>query len=287
MSYFRELFLKLRRSWIWVVLQFLLTLVLILVGLAWTRIPEKHWWQVLLTLLVPLLLLVSFLELEAGTMRSFAHDDGKRIKLVWGAMALLAWVALYWAMWAILDWCDDQIPLWAGYLNSRASAGGRATVFTYAHLQLWFTDIEWLLRWVVVPAKLIPYAMASAQWGWRLPLRRIIRFLFNWRWWLGVLAAALLAVSLPSRFFTGMPSGTVSHQVWVVIFKVAGTYLLAMTSWVLLLAWAAVLMARAKPGSDRGADEAELPAPVGSSPLREDGVKLPLPESGDDAGGHA
>lgn len=287
MSYFSDLIARLRRSWIWVVLQFGLTLVLILVGLAWTRIPEKHWWQVVLTLVVPLLLLVSLLELEAGTMRSLADDDGKRTRLVWGAMALLVWVALYWAMWSILDWCDDRIPLWAGYLNSRASAGGRATVFTYAHLQLWFTDLEWLLRWVVVPAKVIPYAMTSAQWGWRLPLRKIIRFLFNWRWWLGVLAAALLAVSLPSRLFAGMPTGTVSHQVWVVIFKVAGTYLLAMTSWVLLLAWAAVLMAHVKPGAGRGSDEAELLASVGAGSLREGGVKLPLPDIGDDDVGHA
>ena len=66
MSYFRELFLKLRRSWIWVVLQFLLTLVLIVAGLAWTRIPEKHWWQVLLTLVVPLLLLVSIVPIWRG-----------------------------------------------------------------------------------------------------------------------------------------------------------------------------------------------------------------------------
>lgn len=287
MTYFSDLVSRLRRSWIWVALQFVLTLVLILVGLAWTRIPEKHWWQVLLTLVVPLLLLVSLLELEAGTMRSFAEDDGKRVKLVWGAMALLVWVALYWAMWAILDWCDGQIPMWAGYLNSRASAGGRATVFTYAHLQLWFTDIEWLLRWVVVPAKVIPYAMASAQWGWRLPLRRIIRSLFNWRWWLAMLGAAYAGVSLPSHFFAGVPNGTVQHQVWAVIFKVAGTYLLAVMSWVLLLAWAAVLITRVKLLTGRGGEEAGVLAPVNSGPLREGDVKLPLPESGDDASGHA
>ncbi len=287
MSYFVDLVSRLRRSWIWVALQFGLTLVLILVGLVWTRIPEKNWWQVLLTMVVPLLLLVSFLELEAGTMRSFAEDDGKRVKLVWGAMTLLVWVALYWAMWAILDWCDSQIPVWAGYLNSRASAGGRATLFTYAHLQLWFTDLEWLLRWVVVPAKVIPYAMASVQWGWRWPLRRIIRFLFNWRWWLAAFAAAWIGVSLPGHFFNGLPKGTVPHQVWTVLSKVAGTYLLAVASWVLLLAWAAVLMERAKPGANRSGDENEVPVPVGSGPLREDSVKLPLPESGDHAGGHA
>ena len=112
----------------------MLTLVLIVAGLAWTRLPDKHWWQVVLTLLVPLLLAISALELEAGTMRALADDDGRRVKLVWGAWRCWCGSALFWACWAVLDWCDDQIPQWAGYLNSRASAGARATVFTYEHI---------------------------------------------------------------------------------------------------------------------------------------------------------
>ena len=48
-----------RAVWVGLQLQFGLTLVLILLGLAWTRLPDKHWWQVALTLLVPLLLAIS------------------------------------------------------------------------------------------------------------------------------------------------------------------------------------------------------------------------------------
>jgi hypothetical protein len=33
-------------------------------------------------------------------------------------------------------------------------------------------------------------------------------------------------------------------------------------------------------------DDALVAAPIGSGPLREDSVKLPLPESGNDAGGN-
>ena len=287
MSYFKDLFLRLRRGRVWVALQFGLTLVLILVGLLWTRVGEKHWWQVALTMLIPLLLAISLVELEAGTMRAFADNDGKRVKLLWGAATLLVWAAIYCAVWVLLDWCDDHIYLWAGYLNSKASPDGRATIFTFDHLQLWFTDLEWLVRWVIVPAKMIPYAMASAQWGWRLPWRRIIQFLFNWRWWLFAFAAALVGVSLPSHFFGKVPAGTVSHQVWMVIFKMAGTYLLAITSWTYSLAWAAVLMAQTRPPDLRGDDDANVLVPVGSGPLREGSVKLPLPEIGDDSGGKA
>ena len=104
MSYFADLFRRIRLSSVWVALQFGLTLLLILLVLAWTRLPDKHVWQVLLTLLVPVLLGISFLELEAGTMRALADDDGRRVKLVLGACTLLVWVALFWACWAALDW---------------------------------------------------------------------------------------------------------------------------------------------------------------------------------------
>jgi hypothetical protein len=249
-TYFKDMFGRLRQSWRWVAAQFVVTLLLILAGLAWTRLPERHVWQVLLSLLVPLLLAISVLETQAGTARSLAGDDAKRVKLVWGAMTLLVWIAVVWVAWALLDWCDDRFYQWAGYLNSKASATARAKLFTYEHIYLWMTYVEWVFRWIVVPAKVIPYAMASAQWGMRLPWRRVIRLLWNWRWWLGVTVAALVAVALPARFFAPDPYGSVSAQIWHVSLKLAANYLLAVGSWVLLLAWEAVLFGRQKPRTD-------------------------------------
>lgn len=261
MSLFTDLFLRLRLSWRWVITQFVLTALLIMAGLAWTRLPDKHWWQLALTLMVPLLLGISALELQAGTARSLADDDGRRVKLVWGAVTLLVWIAMGIAVWALLDWCDDQIPLWAGYLNSRASAHARATLFTYEHLRRWLTLVEWFIRWIVVPAKIIPYATVSAQWGWRLPWMRVIRMLWNWRWWLAIVLASLVAVELPSRFFATLPSGGVNAQIWHVVLKLAATYLLAVGCWVLLLGWVAVLFAHQKPptGGRHAAGKPELP----------------------------
>lgn len=268
MSDFREMLKRLGRAWGWVAGQFGGVLLLVLLGLAWTRLPDKHGWQVALTLIVPLLLVLSMLELQAATMRALAAEDGRRVKMLWGALTLLVWAALFWAAWAVLDVCDARIPEWAGYLNSRFSSHARARVFTYAHLVQWMTYAEWILRWVVLPGKLTVCAVASAQWGWRLPWRRLIRLLGHWRWWLAVVVAALAGVLLPSHFFHGVPSGTVAHQVWAVMFKLAAAYVLGVGCWVLLLAWAAVLL-----------DRTERPAPAAS--------ELPLPETVDNAGGEA
>ena len=262
-------------------------LLLVLAGVAWTRLPDRYAWQVGLTLLVPLLLLAAFLLLQAGTMRGLLHDERSRAPFVIGVLTLLVWAAIVWAAWAILDWCDDQIPMWAGYLNSRASAHMRATLFTYEHIQTWLTLLVWIFRWVAVPAKVIPWAMTSAQWGWRLPGRKVFRLLLNWRWWLAAVIAALVAVRLPSHFFTGLPHGTVSHQVWAVVLKLAGAYLLATICWVLLLAWAAVLLSRSGRPAEPPGDDSLVSAPVHSGPLDEDSVRLPLPEGGGDSAGKA
>ena len=268
---------RLGRARGWVVAQFGVTLLLILAGAGWTRLPDTHVWQVVLSLVIPLLLVISALELQAGTVRGLADDDGKRVKLVWGAATLLVWIAVGAAAWAVLDWCDDQIPLWAGYLNSRASAGARATLFTYDHVLRWLTDLEWLLRWVVVPAKVIPYGAVTAQWGWRLPWRRVLRLLWNWRWWLGVVLVAVVGVVLPGNFFAGEPHGTVTAQVWAVGMKLTVAYLLAVASWVLLLGWWATLFGRQEPP----AEEVLVAVPVLAGPeegSRSAVVEIPPPD---------
>ncbi|MGB9408610.1 MAG: hypothetical protein WCA89_13810 [Terracidiphilus sp.] len=279
MKLFKDLFRRLRLSWGWVLAQFIGILLLILIGIAWTRLPEKHLWQVALSLLVPLLIVASVLWLQAGTMRSLSDDDGKRVKPVWGALTLLLWIAVAWITWAVLDWCDDRIPQWAGYLNSQAPAHWRAKLFTYEHIQHWMNILEWVLRWIVVPAKVIPYAMSSVQCGLRLPWRRIIHLLWNWRWWLAVVIAALVSVWLPGRFFAGEPSGTVHAQIWHVALKLAATYLLAMCSWVLLLGWAAVLFGRQQPP----VEEKQLLSLVLTEPenkAEQDSVNPPSAENG-------
>jgi hypothetical protein len=94
-------------------------------------------------------------------------------------------------------------------------------------------------------------------------------------------------VELPGRFFVAMPHGTVSHQVWAVSLKLAGTYLIAIACWVLLLACAAVLFNRVTDGANNLGDDSLVPAPIGSGPLREDSAVLPLRETGDHSAGES
>lgn len=273
----------LAHAWRWVAAQLAGTLVLFLLGLAWTRIPDKTGLEVALTLALALAWIAALLALEAATMRRLLTGGEKQVRLPWGALTLVMWIALGAAAWALLNSADAHISDWASYLNSRLPARARARVFTYAHLEHGLTIAEWALRWIVVPGVLIPSAVASAQRGWRLPWRRLGGVLVNWRWWPAVVAASLLAVAWPARFFTGIPQGSVAHQVWAVGLKLTAAYVLAVAVWVGLLAWAATLLSvrgrRAlPPPDDSGGEPVPEPALVGP-PLgsQSAAVRLPLP----------
>lgn len=287
MKNIQSAFRRLGNAWPWIIAQFAGILAFILIGLAWTRVPDKSAWDVFLTLALPIVLLIALLLIETATMRRLIDSEAGRTRLVWAMLFLAFWVALGLIAWLLLDWCDDRIPDWASYLNSRFSAHSRATVFTYDHLQRWLTLAVWVLRGIIVPGKLILCATATSQWGWRLSLRKVLRVMFIWRWWLAVIMCSLIAVAWPSTFFSGIPNGTVSHQVWAVALKLAATYILAIAAWLTLLAWAAALFSSDNPTSDPG----ELvPVPALVSPPNDDrrgAARLSLPEGGSDSIGDA
>jgi len=255
MSYLHDFLQRIRSNLRWVGAQFLGMLLLVAIGLAWTRLPDKHVWQVLLSLLIPLVLAASFLWLQASTMRALLGSEERRVKLVWGALTLVAWALVIWVAWAALDWCDDNLWDWAGYLNSQAPAQWRARIFTYQHIDDWLTLAEWILRWIVVPGLVLPCALPSAQAGWRAPWRRALRLCSNWRWWPAMIAAALAAAALPAHLFSAEPHGAVSRQIWAVVLKLTASYLAVMAAWLLLLAWAAMLFARQPQPADDGLDQ--------------------------------
>jgi len=272
---------RVRRAWLWIVLQNVGVALLIAIGLLWTRIPEKHLWQLLLTLLVPVVVAAAFVVLQAGTFRSFLHpvsesgrQDEPRVSLAWGACTLVIWIAIGWVLWSLLDMFDDKIIDWADYLNSKAGEHARAHWASYGRLSRDLNWVGWTLRWVIVPGLLMPLASSSA-WGLRrLPWRRVLRLFIDWRWWPAVLGCALVGEAWPQTWFESEPHGTVHEQITRVIWKLLAAYLLAMVCWVKLLGWAARLLDNApRGGKDDDGEPVSEPAIV--SPLE----SLPLPDA--------
>lgn len=273
------------RARMWVVLQLIGVALLIALGLAWTRIPEKHVGHVLLTILVPLLIATAFLLLQAGTIRSMlapiandSHPRSDRIGLVWGAATLLLWLLAGWLLWLLVDRFDAHIENWAGYLNSRFDPALRSHLASYAHISSWLGKTAWVLRWVIVPGFLLPLGCSAAFGLRRLPWKRIDRVWIDWRWWPVVLVLALAGQAWPGTFFDAIPHGTVHAQVGRVVLKITVAYFLAVVSWILSLAWSAALLAGNLPHPGDGLEPVAEPALLSPRGGRSDSVRLPLPE---------
>ena len=241
----RDLISRLRSARLWLLLQLLGLPLLLLLAIGWSRIGEKYLWQVALSLLLPLVIIAALLALQAGTMRRLLAPLAEhRASFLLATLVLFVWLVVAFLAWHLLDSFDDHVWSWAAWINSKAPAGPRGQLLNYSNLQLWLTRIEWFLRWVVIPSIFVPLAMSSAEHGWRLPWRAVLHAMHDWRWLPAVFLLALLGVALPGKFFTYNPHGTLHAQIWTVSAKLIAAYLLALLSWLLLLAWSAVLLRR-------------------------------------------
>jgi hypothetical protein len=266
---------RLLQARLWALLQFAGLALLITVGLVWTRIPEKNAFEVILTLLVPLLVAAGFLALQAALLRSLLRSGTDayattqpEVSLALGALTLLLWIAIGWILWNLLDRFYAHTNEWAMYLNSRFNSDYRARLFTYEHISRWFDYIAWFLRWVVVPGLLLPLGCTALVGLRRVPWRRVVRVWMAWRWWLAVLALALIGEVLPGYFFAGDPKGSVQAQIWKVILKLIAAYIVSVGCWVLAVAWSAALLIGidATPGASTP-EPAPLPKPADAPPL--------------------
>jgi hypothetical protein len=173
--------------------------------------------------------------------RSLLSDGEKRVRMLWGTLSMLIWAVL---------------------------GLGIAVLFSLLHMPI----VIWMLSFVVAPAVLIPFAAGSAQWGLRLPWRRILQVQRAWRWWLGVLLAAL-GLALVNLLVTVV----VVEQTWAAELKLDLVSLLEMGIWILLLGWFALLFDRQKPRTD---EALKLILGQTESHSSEETVeKPPLPES--------
>jgi hypothetical protein len=277
--------MQLVQAWVWVMAQFVGIALLIAAGLIWTRIPEKHAGQVLLTVLIPILIAAGFLLLQAGTIRFLLRrsmdesmPESTRVALMWGAATLLLWIVLGWLLWSQVDRFDDHIFAWAGYLNSRFGVRARSHFATFEHFVVWLGWAAWLLRWVFVPGLLLPLACSACFGLRRMPWKRVAAVWLGWRWWPAVLLLALVGQAWPVAFFDGMPHGTVHAQVWRAIFKVFSAYILAVGCWVVSLAWVATLLAGLRSGDD-GLEGVPRPALLSPQGGPRESVRLPLPDA--------
>ena len=160
----------------------------------WLHVPDSTVLEEILSLFMALVIAIlalggeSFLLLQTCPI---SYTDGrKRIEI--GAVALAVSLLLWFAWSALLDHWSASSSLFAGYLNSRASAHYR-NFLSYNHLYDWLEDVWLVLRWFATGVLL------AASLVLLLALRRgraALRLTFSLTYWIVFSLAAVVGSHL-------------------------------------------------------------------------------------------
>src|SRR6185437_10046407 len=149
----------------------------------WLRLPEAHWWDLLLNMIVILLAAAGALVLHGGTLNYFsqAHAEPPALLAPNLKRALKHFLAI--AIWALIfifvcsetDKLSDYSYSFPGYLRSELPNWLRKFTTDAAFTGI-YNFVAGFLLWIVMPGLLLPGALLSSRHG----LRGLTRF-GQWR----------------------------------------------------------------------------------------------------------
>ncbi|HEY6308981.1 MAG TPA: hypothetical protein VI488_21270 [Candidatus Angelobacter sp.] len=211
----------------------------------WLRFSDAHWWNLLFSFLLIVVIVAATLWLHGGTLNYFqsAHQD-KVAKLppafktalkhlaaifVW---ALVFFLVRYWI--GRLETYGITLP---GYLRSEFPAWLRRMI-SESRLDSIYSGVLFLLRWLVLPGLLLPFALFSADKGfrgliafaaWRRTLRKLI-------YWLALVVAVILGVCCVEAIMgwkLDPKTATLQAEKTSLAFRLLFAYILGIFSWLL------------------------------------------------------
>jgi hypothetical protein len=232
-------------SWRLWLLQFGGNVVIFLVFVWWLRLPDAHWWQLLFQLLLVLFGFATALVLHGGTLDFFqmAHQGKEGTlatafsKAVRHLPALVLWSVIFVVLQLLLRKLDQYAISFPGYLRSEFPAWLRRMI-SEPKLDSIFSGIIWLLRWVVLPGLLLPFALFCVDHGFRgfIAFREWRRLLRSSSYWIVLLIAALLGVAATQAIMDWKldpRTATLAAEETSLFFRLLFAYLLGIFSWLL------------------------------------------------------
>ncbi len=153
----------------------------LLLAFAWLRVPDSHAWQFLLSVILGLAIVATFLWLHATTFRLL-----RTLKLPVPTPVQLLILVCFIFFWMFLlqpiSATRSFEPLLAGYVNSKFSPQMRS-FFTFARLVQWQEYLLDLLEWLIA-GLLLPAAMAAVATGKNARTFRGLSFVYQrWQYW--------------------------------------------------------------------------------------------------------
>jgi len=195
------------RNWRLWALQFIGNAAIFALFLGWLRVPDAHWWQLLFQFVLMVVVAVAALVLHGGTLNYFqsAHLDKAKtvplppafLKALKHILAIAVCVLVFYFLRSLVGRLDDYEQSFPGYLRSGFPAWLRRMISEPA-LDNLYSGFVSLLRWVVLPGLLLPFALFSADRGFRgwIALRDWSKIVRSIAYWIALVAAAVIGVYL-------------------------------------------------------------------------------------------
>jgi hypothetical protein len=235
------------RLWL---LQFASNAVLFLAFVWWLHLADAHWWQLLFTVLLMVAIIACALILHGGTLNYFlgAHQEKDAAKgaLLVAALkealkhlaAIAVWAAIFFILRGLIGKLDQYAVSFPGYLRSEFPVWLRRMISEPA-LDNIYGGLVALLRWVILPGLLLPFALFCADRGFRglIALRDCGRTIRSFMYWLVLLIASILSVyciGLIMDWKLDPKTATLSAEKTSLAFRLLFSYLLGIFSWFLV-----------------------------------------------------
>jgi hypothetical protein len=232
-------------SWrLWLV-QFVGNAVIALAFVGWLRLPDAHWWQLLFGFLLIIACAAAALVLHVGTLDYCRSAHQTKAAALGPAFrrasrhlpAIVLWALVLLFLECLVAKLDSYSVSFPGYLRSEFPAWLRR-IISEPRLDSLFTGSTWVLRWVILPGLLLPFAAFCAERGFRglISFRDWRRALGGLIYWIVLLVAALIGVCSTQALmgWTLDPkTATLSAEETSLFFRLLAAYLLEIFSWLL------------------------------------------------------
>jgi hypothetical protein len=205
---FKEALILALKSWRLGLLQLVGNAAIFLVLVWWLHTSEAHWWQLALQFLQICSMAVALLVLHGGTLNYFrnAHEDkAARIAPALSSalrhlLALAVWVFVVHVFEHLISEVGFYRQTVPGYVRSEFPAWLRRSI-SEPRMDNLYGDLVWLLRWIIAPGLLLPFALFAAGKGFR----GLIAFR-DWRhtitqrvYWITLMLASVIGVYCASE----------------------------------------------------------------------------------------
>lgn len=224
--------------------QWIGSLILFLLALAWLRIPDSHEWQFISSMISSLVLVFAFLWLQVTTimrLRPASQSPRRALQILF----LVVFAALWMIVMRPISVVSDHAGLYAGLINSQLSPHMRV-LFTYDRLVQLQLFVCSLAKWILTGI-LLPFAMEVVVSGVKtLSFRRASQVCLRWQYWLTVFVLGIAGTAITQALVVWTPGKGLVGETVSVVARLGVAYTLNILIWCFVLALVAIFLDRAR-----------------------------------------